>query len=382
MSESPPSASRPSRLRVALAVVAAWTAVGLAIAEIQRLTLDEAGVAVGRAPLIGWNLWSVWLWAAFTPAIARLARDAPVERASWPRTLPLHLAAATALSALDALGNDLVAPWLFPFGDPPTLGGFFLRQLPVNLASYLVVGALAHVARYAELYRDRRLAAARLETELASARLAALQSQLQPHFLFNTLNAIAEQIHVDPHAADAMILRLGALLRSALRAPGRPEVPLRDELAITADYLELMRLRLGDRLRVRVDAPDALLDARVPALVLQPLVENAIRHGIERRSAAGLVEVRARAEAGCLVLEVRDDGAGPRASAEGGTGLGNTLARLRHLHGDAATLTLAPGEGGGAVATVRLPLYLTDAPAPRGGAPAPAAATATAPEAA
>jgi signal transduction histidine kinase len=347
--------ARP-RMRLALLIVAGWTFVAVAITQVQLLAFAQTGFPVVRLRLLGWNLWSCWLWAVFTPAILVVARRFPVERATWPRAAPAHLAALLALAALDALGNSAVAPWLCPYPEWPTLGGFFLQHLPVNAGSYLVVAALGHAGRYAALYRDRRLAALRLEAELAEARLAALQGQLQPHFLFNTLNAIAEQVHLDPHAADAMILRLGKLLRASLQAPGRSEVALRDELALTADYLELMRLRLRDRLVVRVEAPDALLDAPVPALVLQPLVENAIRHGVERRAGAGTIDVVARTEGDLLVLEVRDDGAGLAADASEGVGLANTRARLRQIHGAAGRLAMHARPTGGVAAVVSLPL--------------------------
>jgi hypothetical protein len=346
------------RLRSALLVVGLWTVVGLAATQVQALSFGQAGLPIAFGRILRWNLWSVWLWAAFTPAILALSHRFPLDRARWPRTLPVHLAAALAFGALDALGNHLAAPWLFPFRRVPTLGGFFLQQLFMNHGSYLIVAALAHAQRYAALYRDREVAAAKAEAELVSARLSALQTQLQPHFLFNTLNAIAEQVHADPEAADAMLVRLGALLRAALRAPDRPEVPLRDELALTEDYLALMRLRLGERLRVRVVVPAELLEARVPPLVLQPLVENALRHGIERRAAAGRLDVTASATNGRLVLEIRDDGAGLAGEWTEGVGLGNTRARLRHLHGDRATLVLSGRPEGGARVTVALPLVL------------------------
>jgi sensor histidine kinase YesM len=345
-----------SRLRLAILIVGLWTILGLAATQVQVLSFAQAGLPVVVGRFLRWNLWSVWLWAAFTPGIVLLARRWPVDRYTWRRAVPIHVGGVLVFAALDALGNHLVAPWLFPFRRLPTLSEHFLQQLLVNQGSYMIVAALAHAHRYAALYRDRRTAADRLEAQLTAARLTMLQAQLHPHFLFNTLNAIAEQVHADPHAADAMILRLGTLLRATLRAPDRPEVSLREELALTQAYLELMRLRLGERLRVRVAVPPELLDARVPALLLQPLVENALRHGIERRVAAGTIEVAGRAEGGRLILEVLDDGAGVGADPAEGVGLRNTRARLRHLHGDAATLTLADRRDGGAAARLTLPL--------------------------
>jgi LytS/YehU family sensor histidine kinase len=345
-----------SRARLALLIVGLWTLVGLASTQLNALSFGQAGLPFRWQRSLGWNLWSVWLWAAFTPLILWLVRRWPIDRRSWARAVPVHLAALLLLSALDAVLNHLVAPYLWPFRTIPSARGFFLQQLLLNSGSYMLVAALAHAGRYAALYRDREVTAAQLQAQLASARLAALQAQLHPHFLFNTLNAIAEQVHVDADAADQMILKLGALLRASLQAPDRPEVPLREELELVGDYLELMRLRLCERLEVRVAAAPELLDAAVPPLLLQPLVENAIRHGIERRAAAGRIDVAAHAENGRLVIEVRDDGAGLAPGALDGVGIRNTRDRLRHLYGDDAVLALANRDGGGAVARLEIPL--------------------------
>lgn len=341
---------------IATLIVGLWTVVGLAVTQVQVLSFAQADVPADIGPFLRWNLWSVWLWAAFTPAIVLLSRRFPVTWRTWPRSVPVHLAATIGFAALDALANSLAAPLFFPFPRVPDFREFFLQQLLVNQASYLIVAALAHVQRYAALYHEREMASAQIEAQLASARLLALRAQLHPHFLFNTLNAIAEQVHRDPDAADAMITRLGALLRATLKTSEAAEVPLRDELDLTGDYLDLMRARFGERLRVRRSVPPDLLDARVPAFVLQPLVENALRHGIERRVTAGLIEVSAREHAGELVLEISDDGAGLPTAPVDGVGLRNTRARLRHLHGDAATLTLSSRPGGGTTAMLAMPL--------------------------
>jgi LytS/YehU family sensor histidine kinase len=196
------------------------------------------------------------------------------------------------------------------------------------------------------------------ETELVRAQLEALKLQVQPHFLYNTLNAIMVLVRQQRgREAEETLGRLSDLLRSVLDGAATPEVTLRRELAIVRLYLDIEELRFGDRLRVELDAPAALLDAAVPQLALQPLVENAIRHGIGRRAGAGRLGIRAAREDGALVIRVSDDGPGLAAASSdgGGIGLASTRARLLHLYGDAARLTLEDAPGGGAVATLRVP---------------------------
>src|SRR5439155_7404139 len=164
-----------------------------------------------------------------------------------------------------------------------------------------------HILNYYEKYRDRELRASQLGAQLAQAQLQVLRMQLQPHFLFNTLNAIAALMHRDLRLADRMIARLGELLRATLDDPGTQEVPLRRELEFLSPYLEIEQARLGPRLSVRLDIDDELLDARLPYLILQPLVENAIRHGLAPRTGAGRLNVRAWRDASRLVREVADN---------------------------------------------------------------------------
>jgi LytS/YehU family sensor histidine kinase len=189
--------------------------------------------------------------------------------------------------------------------------------------------------------------------------------QLHPHFLFNTLNAIAALMHKDVRLADRMIARLGDLLRAALEDPGTQEVTLRRELAFLTPYLEIEQTRLGPRLDLHTDIPADLLDARLPYMLLQPLVENAIRHGIAPRPGPGRLEVQARRAGGRLVLEVRDDGVGlPAAGVTEGIGLSNTRARLRGLYGESGKLALRGGPRGGLTVTITMPYCAADDPRP------------------
>jgi sensor histidine kinase YesM len=223
---------------------------------------------------------------------------------------------------------------------------------------YVATLMLFYALDYYRAFHARTLRASQLETEVARAQLDALRRQLQPHFLFNTLHAISALMSRDVQGARRMIAKLSDLLRLTLDE-SEHEVPLAQELAFLEQYLDLQRLRFGDRLRIEQHVAAAALDCRVPRLVLQPIVENALHHGIERRAAAGRIVIDAARHAGVLELRVRDDGPG-MGVLEGenvieGVGLSNTRARLQHLYGSAASLTLADNPEGGVCVTVIVP---------------------------
>jgi len=371
-----PSASRASRpafaggwRRYAIAF-AAWTAIGIVLAQQSYATLRLNGHPRPIGEMLPSLFADMWLWALFTPAILDIARRWPVDRGQWAVHLPVHIAAAVGFAIADAIVMWLLRPWVG--GAAPSLAAEFGQRLFSNEASYLALAAMSVAGQYAAQSRERELAAAALATELADARLAALNAQLRPHFLFNTLNAIAELVHVDAHAADRTVTALGGLLRRSLAAGDRQEVPLREELACVDEYLAIVATRLDERLRVSTAIAPDVLDARVPSFLLQPLVENAVRHGIERTPDGGHVELAAWRDGAWLHVEVRDDGAGLRpagaaggaGSAEGrprgggtggGHGLRTTRERLRHLYGDAQGFELRPNTERGVVAAVRLP---------------------------
>ena len=213
---------------------------------------------------------------------------------------------------------------------------------------FFAIGGVAVAISQAKMAQERR-------AELLAAELRVLRSQLQPHFLFNSLQAIAVTIKRDANAAVSMVTLLGDLLRQTLRERKNDLVSLQEEQQMLEPYLELQRHRFADRLIVEVDLPDEVLGAAVPDLLLQPLVENALQHGIESMPGKGTVRVRARRDQDHLEIEVADDGAGPEREQVDGIGLGATRARLRALYGDRAQLTLAPGGISGAVVTVRMP---------------------------
>jgi LytS/YehU family sensor histidine kinase len=296
-----------------------------------------------------------WLTCGmFTPAVVWLVRRFPPTRHAPLRTGAAYLSGAVAFILLKSALFAPIARALTPgdrwsFGDEVRYNLFSLSLTFAGITAAVL--ALEHLRRA----RERELRASRLEAQLAQVQLHALRAQLNPHFLFNALNALSALIHSDPAAADRMVLRLGELLRQALDAGDDAEVPLRDEMRLVERYLDVMKVRLGDRLEVRLELDPAALDAYVPNLLLQPLVENAVQHGIGGRAEAGELGIAARREGQSLVLEVRDDGPGVPAAPRERVGLGNTRLRLRQLYGDAQELVLEPGEGGGARVRVRLP---------------------------
>jgi LytS/YehU family sensor histidine kinase len=210
---------------------------------------------------------------------------------------------------------------------------------------------------YYQRYRERELRASELEKGLVQAKLHALQMQLNPHFLFNTLHSISSLMHKDVEAADRMVMRLGDLLRAALASADTQEMTLRQELEFLERYLDIEQIRFGNRLTVKKNIEAATLEARVPNLILQPLVENAIRHGIEPWSRPGCIELGARRADNRLTLTVADNGAGLRDQepVEEGVGLSNTRARLRELYGEAHHFELRHGPQGGLLAELTIP---------------------------
>ena len=222
-----------------------------------------------------------------------------------------------------------------------------IRSAGINIAVYAGFVLAWHAAIYYREARERQLKALQLESLLHQAQLQALRSQLNPHFLFNALHSIAELVHDNPKLAEKLIVRLGELLRQVLQSSTLQEVPLADELDFVRGYVDIEQMRLGERLRVEWAVPPELLAARVPSLILQPLVENAIQHGIAPTSRPGVLTIGARREDQSLVLEVRDTGPGIAQAIERrpGIGLSNTSARLQRLYGDRQKLELIGDDG-------------------------------------
>lgn len=329
-----------------------------------------------------WRSVRVWmpdylLWALLTPFILRLGRRWPVIGEGWPSHLVRHLVAGALVTLVELQASVQIVGRIVEGLPPPNYDGFWDWYLGVigvygawGLLVYFLIVAGGQAHDIYQRYRERELEAARLdarasrlEARLTEARLAALTARLQPHFLFNTLNAMSELVHADPDTAEEMIVRLGDLLRLVIQRGEEHWSTLAEEIELVRAYLTLERARYGSRLRTGGDLPDDVLDIRLPSLTLQPLVENAVRHGIAPLSRPGRVELRAERRDGRLRVEVRDDGIGPDAERTEGIGLGTTRRRLRELYGEDFRLELRPAEGGGAVALLEVPVEHDGPPA-------------------
>jgi hypothetical protein len=227
-----------------------------------------------------------------------------------------------------------------------------------NIPIYWVVVSIVHALTYYRRSQERERKALELEARLTDAKLQALRMQLQPHFLFNTLNAISTLVHRDPKAADEMIGNLSELLRATLDT-SEPEIPLRRELDFLDRYLEIQQVRFGERLRIEKEIDAGALDAQVPTFILQPLVENAVRHGVEPQTTPGLVRIVARREGDALRLRVQDNGPNhkPEPKSREGIGLPNTRARLQEMYGNFGRLTLTSASEGGFTVDLEIPFH-------------------------
>ena len=319
---------------------------------------------LGNRPPVDWRqlVWEAgdWLlYALLTPLVFLAARRFPLTRELRARHLPVHVAASIVLCAAWALGGQLLGWAVLPGAQRPSaheLASWFFTSLPFGVAVYFAVLGVERAATFFLEARERETQAAKLSAQLAEARLGALRMQLQPHFLLNSLNAITVIVRDrDTATATRMLEHLGEMLRRVMRRDRPPEVPLGEELDFVRQYLAIEELRFSDRLRPVFRVDPALLRAAVPDFLLQPLVENALRHGLARRTGAMKLELEARREEHELVLIVRDDGSGAGIEARAGVGLSNTRERLATLYGERARLTLAATPEGGTEATLRLP---------------------------
>jgi two-component sensor histidine kinase len=340
-----------------VAVFAWWTLNGLAIAAQWMLMTEADGSPVSARHALPASLIGAWAWAVLALGLVWLAFRQPIAPGRIGRGLLVHGAAVALVVFLRALTIYFLDPWLHWYDAEPGFGAVLLQSVWNNLFQATLFVGVAHALYYAARAAERERQAAQLQSQLTDARLAALSSKLNPHFLFNALNSIAELVHRDAVAADGMIVGLSALLRSSLESAASQEVPLDEELRLLGHYLDIEKIRLGERLRVEWAVAPETRAALVPPLLLQPLVENAVRHGISLRLGAGTIRVMALREGTSrLCLEVHDDGAGAGASAGNGfgIGLGTTRQRLQALYGGEASLELLPSAQG-TVARLSLP---------------------------
>ena len=316
-------------------------------------SIDWGGLFLG--------LMSYWyFWGIFFPFIAWLGRRYPLGRGPWGANLARHIPALilipifhvfvymTFLYLCGGLERPLWVEIKYILGM-----GLFFRYL-----TYCFLLAISYAGDYYRQARERELHSSQLEARLAETQLQVLKSQLQPHFLFNTLHAISSLMHKDVEAADEIISRLGDLLRVTLESNGAQEVSLKQELDALQNYIAIEKIRLGDRLSIALSVPPETYDALVPNLILQPIVENAVIHGISKRTAPGHVQIDAALDKDHLRIVVSDDGPGLPAGYSEGVGLSNTRARLTQLYGSDQSFTMVPGPAGGVVVTLTTPLRI------------------------
>jgi len=352
-------------LTLLLSLVSAfWILVGVAWAvqrHISALILDEASSLGGQ---LSYALWASGPWIPVSLGIIEMGRRFPFRPGDWKRPLAVHL--------VGAAGTALIANILMTFTRSWSTGGAAVPERwlttafsgaaawvhVITLLYFSVVGAIS-VLQYREHVQRRELALARQEADVADARLLTLTAPLRPHFLLNVLHGIGQLWRSGRSAeADRMLEGLGDLFRGVLEQSDRREIPLSDEIALVERYLALEQVRFADRLTAEIRVAPGTEAAAVPSLILQPLVENAVRHGVGARRSAATITVEVRREDAALVAEVRDDGPGPDTGSPDpgqGVGLANVRARLEHLYGDDQSLELRGRPEGGTVARIRLP---------------------------
>jgi two-component system, LytTR family, sensor kinase len=328
-------------------------------------------LSVREALLSGIVTWHQWV--LYAPLIFWICRRYPFEPARWQQSILVHLPVSIGFGFAWTTVRWVCSFWPWIDEYPLWYWRIFIGHFPLWFLAYWVLVSVHQAWHNYHRFRERELRASQLEAKLAQAQLEVLKMQLHPHFLFNTLHAISTLIHRDADAADEMVAQLSDLLRMTLANIGIQEVTLQQELEFLHRYLDIQKMRFQDRLTVIIDVPVETLDLQVPNQVLQPIVENAVRHGVDARSGQGRIEVRARTTEHMLVLTVRDDGPGlhPPSPPQGGLrerrgiGLANTRARLRELYGPAATLSLENHPAGGTLVTLSSPLRRTGMPAVR-----------------
>ena len=361
-----------------LGVFAFWTMLAVLTAANRLADQREPALnVVSRTIPIALAFQQMYTWALLTPFVFWLAGRFSFDRSTAVKRIALLLAIGVVVAfSVERLNSSLIAAFhVRPrYANPaqpggPGTGGFFsILHGPMIVNHFILyIGVLsAGIARdYFFRYRSRERETARLQSEtaqleaqLAEAKLAALNAQLNPHFLFNTLHAVSSLVERDPRGVRRMIARLSELLRYTLEGGHEPVVAVGQEIAFLERYLEIMQIRFDDRLEIDVQVGDDARDALVPSLILQPLVENAVKHGVEKVAGTGRIEITARRHDNRLVLSVGDNGPGRTKSENGderGVGLRNIRQRLEQLYGGAQSLTFLERPGGGTIARIEMP---------------------------
>lgn len=346
-----------------LVIFGIWTLLAVLMAAQSALSLLHAGMPVAWERLLTDRLLDWYTCALFTPAYVWMVRRYPVDRQHWQVALPLLLAVTSVFVVLKYMLYNELRFALVEGAAERTLTATLARMFIAESIAFWAVIAAVHAAEFYRRVREREKQEAELRVQLAEARLDALAAQLHPHFLFNTLHGISALMHRDVEAADTMLAQLSELLRRTLESSERREVAMREELDLLERYLSIVRVRFGDRLTVRVRIEVGADRGLVPHFLLQPLVENALQHGIGTRAGNATIDISAVRVDDMLEIRVVDDGCGiaPNGEAEElteGVGLSNSRRRLATLYGRNQSLTLSNAPGRGLCVTVTLPFRL------------------------
>jgi two-component system, LytTR family, sensor kinase len=326
---------------------------------------------VSWAQALYWAFTDWYEFALLMPVIFWMCRKFRFERRAWARGLAIYLCAGLLFAGVHALmcaAADVLQGWVTakPVVFAKSLRGILANRTHYNLAVYAVIVCGWYAWDYYRKFREREAQAAELAGRLAQAQLQALRMQLNPHFLFNTLNAISSLMLKDVVAANKMLSRLGELLRLTLEKSDQQEVPLQQEIEFLRRYLEIEQIRFGERLQLKMEVEPSTLQAAVPNLILQPLVENAVRHAIEPQELVGQIVLRSTRDNGRLVLQVSDNGPGLADAQPGDTreriGLNNTRERLRKLYGENQQFELIGNAIGGLTASLSIPFRVAALP--------------------
>lgn len=354
------TASTKEERRTLMLLTLPWLVPGM-IASWQVFIIEQSHTPISIPDAIMWQM-GAWLqWAAWILIVRRVVLALPLDRIGAKRWTALHLSATAVVAAAQlfvlALFDSMFNP---PFADAPMSRIYraeALLHLDFTVMVYWTMLGSIYMVEFHRRFRQRDLDAARLSAQLAAAQLETLRMQLNPHFLFNALNGVGELLHSDPASANRMISRISELLRQALRSGASHEIPLWRELELADAYLDIARMRFGRALSVEVSVAPAAMDVLVPALILQPLLENAFHHGFGSRSASPRLEIVANVTGERLRLSVQDNGRGDDAPDDAGFGIGlsNTRSRLEAMYQGIATLLLETPLYGGFLVVIELP---------------------------
>lgn len=348
-----------------VAIWGVWTLFGFVFAS--QLALQNQ---YGRNPyplwkILSWQMFSGYVWFVLSPLIYLLGKRFPIEKGKWRVSLAVHFVASFIFAGVLLLIDAYFLPKMgYPLRDGLNTFGdvykfFIFYNIYLEISIYWTVLGIQQLVKYYRMNRERELRTSQLEARLALSRLQVLKMQLHPHFLFNTLNAISELMYKNPDAAERMISHLSDLLRLSFENLEVQEISLKQELEFLRKYLEIEQMRFEDRLKVEMHIAPDTLDAGVPNMILQPLVENAIKHGLAPRSEGGTIEIEAVRNNGHLDISVSDNGIGvPFGDLENldeGVGLSNTRRRLRHLYGDTHKFKLKNSAKGGLNVNLTIP---------------------------